>query len=148
MSTYMHLLFVIISIRIKFFPFSLHYFFTIYIQYAPLPTIITTSTPTTYQTFEIPSSSCSSSPSSTTPSFGDCAPMSFNELEKIMSAYPDTLNKRLKELVEYNLVEPMVHVVDGKNRIKHRLTPKGKQLMAKLNDFIKLAEELESKILL
>ena len=73
-------------------------------------------------------------------------PKSFNKLEKTLGAYPDTLNKRLKEMVKYNLVEPMVHVVDGKNRIKHRLTPKGQQLMPKLKDFIKLAEELEVEI--
>lgn len=76
------------------------------------------------------------------------APMSFNELEKTVDAYPDTLNKRLKEMLKYDLIEPTVDVVDGKNRIKHRLTPKGKQLMTKLKDFIKLAEELESEILL
>lgn len=74
-------------------------------------------------------------------------PKSFNELEKIVGAYPDTLNKRLKEMVKYNLVEPMVYVVDGKNRIKHRLTPKGQQLIPKLKNFIKLAEELESIII-
>ncbi len=74
-------------------------------------------------------------------------PKSFNKLEKTIGAYPDTLNKRLKEMVKYNLVEPMVYVVDGKNRIKHRLTPKGQQLMPKLKDFIQLAEELETTII-
>lgn len=74
------------------------------------------------------------------------APMSFNELEKTMGAYPDTLNKRLKEMLKYNLIEPTLDIVGGKNRIKHRLTPKGQQLMPKVKDFIKLAEELEIEI--
>jgi len=38
-------------------------------------------------------------------------------------------------------------IVDGKNRIKHRLTPKGQQLIPKLKEFIKLSEELELSLL-
>ena len=74
-------------------------------------------------------------------------PKSFNKLEKIVGAYPDTLNKRLKEMVKCDLVEPIIYVVDGKNRIKHRLTQKGQQLIPKLKEFIKLSEELESSLL-
>lgn len=74
------------------------------------------------------------------------APMSFNGLEKTVGVYPDTLNKRLKEMLKYGLIEPIVDVVDGKNRVKHRLTAKGQQLIPTLKEFIKLAEELESAI--
>lgn len=68
-------------------------------------------------------------------------------MEKTVGAYPDTLNKRLKEMLRYDLVELKIYVVDGKNRIKHRLTPKDQQLIPKLKDFIKLTKELESEIL-
>lgn len=64
-----------------------------------------------------------------------------------MGPYLDTLNKRLKEMLRYDLAEPIIYVVDGINRIKHRLTPKGQQHIHKLKKFIKLAEELESEIL-
>lgn len=74
-------------------------------------------------------------------------PKSFNKLEKMVGAYPDTLNKRLKEMVKCDLVEPIVYVVDGKNRIKHRLTLKGQQLIPKLKEFVKLSEEIESSLL-
>ena len=76
----------------------------------------------------------------------EIAPMSFNELKKTLGAYPDTLNKRLKEMLEYGLIEPSVDVVDGKNRIKHKLTKKGQKLMPYVKDFIKHAEELESSM--
>lgn len=71
------------------------------------------------------------------------APMSFNELEKTVGAYPDILNKRLKEMLQYDLVEPTVDVVGGKNRIKHRLTGKGEKLMPQVKEFAKCGEELE-----
>ena len=64
-----------------------------------------------------------------------------------MDAYPDTLNKRLKEMLRYNLVEPIIYVVDRINRIKHRLTPKGQQHIHKLRKHIELTEKLESEIL-
>jgi DNA-binding HxlR family transcriptional regulator len=71
------------------------------------------------------------------------APMSFNELEKTVGAYSDTLNKRLKEMLQYDLVELTVDVVGGKNRIKHRLTGKGDKLMPQVKEFAKCGEELE-----
>jgi len=72
--------------------------------------------------------------------------MSFNELEKTLGAYPDTLNKRLKEMLKYGLIEPTVDVVDGKNRLKHRLTAKGQKLMPQVKEFARCAEELEATI--
>jgi DNA-binding HxlR family transcriptional regulator len=72
--------------------------------------------------------------------------MPFNELEKTVGAYPDTLNKRLKEMLKYDLVESTVDVVEGENRIKHRLTSKGEKLMPQVKEFAGCAEELETGI--
>ena len=74
-------------------------------------------------------------------------PMLFNELEKTVGAYPDTLNKRLKEMLKYDLVEPTVEIVEEKNKIKHRLTAKGRKLMPQVKEFARCSEELESGIL-
>jgi len=75
------------------------------------------------------------------------APKSFNELEKTLSSYPDTLNTRIKEMVMHGLIESIIDTTDGKNRIKHRLTPKGQKLMPGIRDFIERAEKLEAEII-
>ena len=75
------------------------------------------------------------------------APKSFNELEKTLGSYPDTLNARIKEMVTHGLIESIIDATDGKNRIKHRLTPKGQKLMPDIRDFIEHAEKLEAEII-
>ena len=77
----------------------------------------------------------------------DRAPKSFNELEKALGSYPDTLNARIKEMVTHGLIESIIDATDGKNRIKHRLTPKGQRLMPDIRDFIERAEKLETEIM-
>jgi len=68
------------------------------------------------------------------------SPKSFNELLRILNAYPDTLNRRLKELQSLNLI---VQFKDG-DRIKYKLTNKGLRLLASLKQLIEIVNEINS----
>ncbi len=72
--------------------------------------------------------------------------MSFNDLEKTVGEYPDILNKRLKQMLQYGLIKPTENIVEGRNRINHRLTVKREKLMHRVKEFTKCGEELESRI--
>ncbi len=74
------------------------------------------------------------------------SPKSFNELMKILNAYPDTLNRRMKELRRIGII---VQIEDG-GKIKYKLTEKGLQIAELLGDLLeiikKIKEVLENEI--
>ena len=65
------------------------------------------------------------------------SPKSFNELLKLLNAYPDTLNRRMKELSEMGLISQI-----QENKIKYKLTEKGLQVAELLEDLLKITEKL------
>ena len=67
------------------------------------------------------------------------SPKSFNELLKTLDAYPDTLNRRLKEMLSLNLITQVE--IDGK--MKYILTDKGKKLIPLIEELLKLIEKIE-----
>ncbi len=71
---------------------------------------------------------------------------SFNDILRDIKTSPSTLNRRIKELTHYNLIEPIVIRVNDENRIKYRLTKKGEVLIKDLAEFIRLANKLEEAI--
>jgi len=73
-------------------------------------------------------------------------PKSFNEMLKTLRAYPHTLNRRLKELRKYGLIEPIVVKIEGKERIKYRLTKKGREILPEIEEFVKLSKKVEERI--
>lgn len=72
---------------------------------------------------------------------------SFNDILRDIKINPSTLNRRIKELTRYNLIEPIVVRVNEENRIKYRLTKKGEGLIKDFADFVRLAERLERAII-
>lgn len=74
-------------------------------------------------------------------------PKSFNEILRDIKINPSTLNRRIKELTRYNLIEPAVVRVNEENRIKYRLTKKGEGLIKDIVEFVRLAERLEKAIM-
>ena len=68
------------------------------------------------------------------------SPMSFNELLKTLNAYPDTLNRRLKELQSLNLVTQF----KDNDKTKYKLTDKGLKLIPLLKNLIRTINEIES----
>ncbi len=60
---------------------------------------------------------------------------------------PSTLNRRIKELTRYNLIEPIIVRVNEENRIKYKLTKKSEGLVKDFDEFVKLSERLERAIL-
>jgi len=71
------------------------------------------------------------------------SPMSFNELLKTLNAYPDTLNRRLKELQSFNLIVQF----NENDKIKYKLTDKGLKLIPLLKNLIRIIKEIESLLL-
>lgn len=67
------------------------------------------------------------------------SPKSFNELLKTLNAYPDTLNRRIKEMVLLGLI---TQIEEG-DRIKYRLTDKGKRIIPLLEDLLRIMDEIE-----
>jgi len=74
-------------------------------------------------------------------------PKSFNDIMRDININPSTLNRRIKELTRYNLIEPIIVRVNEENRIKYKLTKKGEGLIKDLDDFVRLSERLERAIL-
>jgi DNA-binding HxlR family transcriptional regulator len=68
------------------------------------------------------------------------SPMSFNELLKALNAYPDTLNRRLKELQSLNLIVQF----EENGKIKYKLTDKGLKLIPLLRNLLKIIDEIKS----
>ena len=68
------------------------------------------------------------------------SPMSFNELLKALNAYPDTLNRRLKELQSLNLIAQF----EENGKIKYKLTDKGLKLIPLLKNLLKIIDEIKS----
>ncbi len=60
---------------------------------------------------------------------------------------PSTLNRRIKELTRYDLIEPIIVRVNEENRIKYKLTKKGEELIKDFEEFVRLSERLERAIL-
>jgi len=67
------------------------------------------------------------------------SPRSFNELLKLLNAYPDTLNRRLKELSDMGII---VQIKDDK--IKYKLTEKGLKVAATLEELLKILKKIET----
>ena len=74
-------------------------------------------------------------------------PKSFNDILRDININPSTLNRRIKELTRYNLIEPIVVRVNEENRIKYKLTKKGEGLIKDFDEFVRLSERLEKAIL-
>lgn len=70
------------------------------------------------------------------------SPKSFNELLKTLDAYPDTLNRRLKEMQFLNLITQVE--IDGK--MKYTLTDKGKRLIPLIEEALRIIERIEKLI--
>ena len=66
--------------------------------------------------------------------------MSFNELLKALNAYPDTLNRRLKELQSLNLIAQF----EENGKIIYKLTDKGLKLIPLLKNLLKIIDEIRS----
>jgi len=67
------------------------------------------------------------------------SPRSFNELLKILKAYPDTLTRRLKEMTSAGLITGVT--VEGK--LKYELTDNGKKAVKLLKEMQKILDELD-----
>ena len=67
------------------------------------------------------------------------SPKSFNELLKTLNAYPDTLNRRIKEMVLLGLIVQ----IEEDNRVKYRLTDKGKRIIPLLEELLRTMDEIE-----
>ncbi len=74
-------------------------------------------------------------------------PKSFNDILRDIKINPSTLNRRIKELTRYNLIEPIIVRVNEENRIKYKLTKKGEGLIKDFDEFVRLSERLERAIL-
>jgi DNA-binding HxlR family transcriptional regulator len=74
------------------------------------------------------------------------SPKSFNEIKERLGISPHTLNRRIKELLKYNLIEAIVVQEKGENRIKYRLTSKAKEIIPLAEEFINLSIKISEKI--
>jgi len=71
---------------------------------------------------------------------------SFNHIVKDVKMNPGTLNRRLKELIKFALIEPIIVRVDDQNRIKYKLTKKGEGLIKDIEEFVRLYKKLDEAI--
>ena len=72
-------------------------------------------------------------------------PLSFNELQKSLSVYSDTLSRRIKELEKARVVETTITESERGKRIRYVLSKKGMKILphVKLADSeLRKAEEL------
>jgi len=72
----------------------------------------------------------------------DESPMSFNELARVLKAYPDTLTRRLKEMKNAGLI------TDSKSegKLRYELTDKGRKAAKLVKDLQIILEELSDVI--
>jgi DNA-binding HxlR family transcriptional regulator len=73
-------------------------------------------------------------------------PKSFNDILKEAKTSPSSLNRRIKELTKFGLIEPILERIDDENRIKYRLTKKGDTLIGDIAEFIRLYKKLDESI--
>jgi DNA-binding HxlR family transcriptional regulator len=71
---------------------------------------------------------------------------SFNDILKEVKTNPSSLNRRIKELAKYGLIEPTVERINDENRIKYRLTKKGDALIGDIAEFVRLYQKLDEAI--
>ncbi|MBO8183551.1 MAG: winged helix-turn-helix transcriptional regulator [Archaeoglobus sp.] len=71
------------------------------------------------------------------------SPKSFNELLKILKAYPDTLGRRIRELSELGLIVAF----ESDRRLKYRLTDKGEKVAKLLKEIEKLEEKIDEIVM-
>jgi DNA-binding HxlR family transcriptional regulator len=74
-------------------------------------------------------------------------PKSFNDIIYDVKISPSTLNRRIKELTKFGLIEPIIERVNDENRIKYRLTRKGNALIGDISEYVKLYEKLDELII-
>jgi len=72
----------------------------------------------------------------------DESPMSFNELEKVLKAYPNTLTRRLREMKNTGLI------TDSKKegKLRYELTDKGRRAAKLIRDLKEILAELDEVI--
>ena len=73
-------------------------------------------------------------------------PKSFNDILKVVKASPSSLNRRIKELRKFGMIEPILETIDDENRIKYRLTKKGDALIGDIAEFVRLYQKLDESI--
>lgn len=73
-------------------------------------------------------------------------PKSFNDILRDVKISPSTLNRRIKELTKFDLIEPIIVRVNDENRIKYRLTKKGEVLIGDFVEFYRLYQKLDESI--
>ncbi len=75
-------------------------------------------------------------------------PRSFNDILYDIKINPSTLNRRIKELTKFGLIEPIIVRVNEENRIKYKLTKKGEALIGDFAEFVRLYEKLDESIMI
>src|SRR5659263_527255 len=73
-------------------------------------------------------------------------PKSFNDILRDIKISPSSLNRRIKELAKYGLIEPILEIIEDEKRIKYRLTKKGDALIGDIAEFVRLYEKLDQSI--
>ncbi|MFZ3166699.1 MAG: winged helix-turn-helix transcriptional regulator [Candidatus Methanoperedens sp.] len=73
-------------------------------------------------------------------------PKYFNDILRDVKTSPSSLNRRIKELAKYGLIEPIIERINDENRIKYRLTKKGDVLIGDIDEFVRLYEKLDESI--
>ena len=73
-------------------------------------------------------------------------PKSFNDILSDVKISPSTLNRRIKELTKFGLIEPIIVRVNDENRIKYKMTKKGEALIGDITYFVRLYEKLDEAI--
>jgi len=73
-------------------------------------------------------------------------PKSFNDILYEVKTSPSSLNRRIKELAKYGLIEPTVERINDENRVKYRLTKKGDTIISDIAEFVRLYQKLDESI--
>lgn len=72
----------------------------------------------------------------------DESPMSFNELARVLKAYPDTLTRRLKEMKNAGLITDSRR----EEKLRYELTEKGRKAAKLVKDLRRILDELNEVI--
>jgi DNA-binding HxlR family transcriptional regulator len=70
-------------------------------------------------------------------------PKSFNDLQRAFEVNPSTLSRRINDLKQLNLIEPIVIKRQNRSIIQYQLTNKGKRILANVLQLLELAKEIE-----
>lgn len=70
------------------------------------------------------------------------SPKSFNDLLKILNAYPDTLSRRLNEMQKLDLIVR----IEEEGKIKYTLSKRGERLIPLLKRVLDIIERMEEII--